>query len=270
MDKVDRLGWAEGMAFKAFGVRIGIRVSERGFIKRIKNVLPLGWESLATPKVEHLFSLRIGGRRPQSKIRRYHILYLESVRLSRTMDLDEALQTLETNLHFIVSLEAPRKLFIHAGVVAWKNRAILIPGPSFSGKSTLVSELVRAGATYYSDEYAVLDGRGRVHAYPRPLVKRSGKPRNGIVRPRRKKLKPLPVGTVLVTRYKDGATWRPRALTPAEAALELLANTVAARPRPQFAMETIKKALQRARALKSKRGDAAQVVGALQDSLDAE
>jgi hypothetical protein len=184
--------------------------------------------------------------------------------------LDEALQALETNLHFIVSLEAPTKLFIHAGVVAWKNRAILMPGPSFSGKSTLVSELVRAGATYYSDEYAVLDGRGRVHAYPRPLVKRSGKPRNGIMRSTRKKLKPLPVGMVLVTRYKDGATWRPRPLTPAEAALELLANTVAARPRPQFAMETISKALRRARALKSKRGDAAQVVGALQDSLDGE
>jgi hypothetical protein len=264
MDKVDRLGWAEGMAFKAFGVRIGIRVSEKGFVRRIEKVLPPGWEPVATPKVEHLFSLRIGGTSPRSKVRRFHILYLESARLSRTMDLDEALQALETNLHFIVSLEAPTKLFVHAGVVAWKNRAILMPGPSFSGKSTLVSELVRAGAVYYSDEYAVLDGRGRVHAYPRPLVTRSGKGKNGIVKSRTRKLKPLPVGMVLVTRYKDGAKWRPRPMTPAEAALELLANTVAARPRPQFAMETISKALRRARALKSVRGDTEEVVGALQ------
>jgi hypothetical protein len=267
MDKVDRLGWAEGIAFKAFGVRIGIRVSERGFVKQIKKLLPPGWEPLATPKVEHLLSLRIGGTSPRSKIRRFHILYLESVRLSRTMDVDEALRALETNLHFIVSLEAPTKLFIHAGVVAWKNLAIVMPGPSFSGKSTLVSELVRAGATYYSDEYAVLDGRGRVHAYPRPIVGRSGKTHGGVVRSRWKKLKPLPVGTVLITRYKDGAKWRPRALTPAEAVLELLANTVAARPRPQFAMETIKKALRRARALKSARGDAEEIVGALQEMV---
>jgi hypothetical protein len=35
---------------------------------------------------------------------------------------------------------------------------------SYSGKTTLVSELIRAGATYYSDEYAVIDERGRVHA----------------------------------------------------------------------------------------------------------
>jgi hypothetical protein len=31
-----------------------------------------------------------------------------------------------------------------------------------------VAELVRAGATYYSDEFAVLDSRGRVHPFPRP------------------------------------------------------------------------------------------------------
>jgi hypothetical protein len=181
------------------------------------------------------------------------------------MNLEEALQALDTNLQLMVSLEAPTKLFVHAGVVVWGNRALLIPGPSFSGKSTLVSELVRHGAVYYSDEYAVLDGRGRVHAYPRPLVMKNGKAKTAVVKPR-KKLKPMPVGTVLVTRYKHGSTWCPRALTPAETALELLANTVAARPRPQFALETIKKALTRARAFKGVRGDAEQVVEALKAS----
>jgi hypothetical protein len=34
-----------------------------------------------------------------------------------------------------------------------------------SGKTTLVKELVKAGATYYSDEYAVLGGDGRVSAF---------------------------------------------------------------------------------------------------------
>ena len=263
MEKVDRLGWADGMAFKAFGVRIGIRVSEKGFAKQIKRVLPPGWEPLTTTKVEHLFSLCIGGTSPRSKIRRFHLLYLDSARLSRTMDLREVLKALETNLQFIVSLKAPKRLFVHAGVVAWGNRAILIPGPSFSGKSTLVSELVRAGAVYYSDEYAVLDERGRVHAYPRPLVTRNGGAERGGSKSKKEKLKPLPVAMILVTRYKSGARWRPRALTPAQAALELLANTVAARPRPQFAMETIKKALRQVQALKSVRGDAEQVVNAL-------
>ena len=265
MEKVDRLGWADGMAFRAFGVRIGIRVSEKGYIRQIKRVLPPGWEPLTTTRVEHLFSLRIGGTSPRSKIRRFHLLYLDSARISRTMDLEEALKALETNLQFIVSLEAPKRLFVHAGVVAWENRAILIPGPSFSGKSTLVSELVRAGAVYYSDEYAVLDERGRVHAYPRPLATREGGIERGRSRSTKEKLKPLPVGTILVTRYTSGARWNPRVLTPAQAALELLANTVAARPRPQFAMETITRALRRAQAVKSSRGEAEQVVQAVKE-----
>jgi len=57
-------------------------------------------------------------------------------------------------------------------VVAWRGRAILLPGRSYVGKSTLVMELVRAGAVYYSDEYAVLDARGRVHPFAQPVALR--------------------------------------------------------------------------------------------------
>ena len=65
---------------------------------------------------------------------------------------------------------ARNRIFIHAGVVGWQGRAIVIPGRSFSGKSTLVAALLQAGATYYSDEFAVLDGRGYVHPF---LARRS-------------------------------------------------------------------------------------------------
>src|SRR4051794_20574153 len=57
----------------------------------------------------------------------------------------------------------------------------VIPRVSHSGKTTLVAALVRAGATYYSDEYAVFDAQGSVHPYARPLGIRDG---NGD-RPRR-------------------------------------------------------------------------------------
>ena len=67
---------------------------------------------------------------------------------------------------------APDRVFVHAGVVGWKGRALVLPGTSFAGKTTLVAELVRAGATYYSDEYAVVDEQGRVHPYPRDLQMR--------------------------------------------------------------------------------------------------
>jgi len=74
-----------------------------------------------------------------------------------------------------VALNAPAHIFVHAGVVAVDGRALVLPGPSFSGKTTLVAALVRAGATYLSDEFAVLDADGRVHPYPKPLsIRRHG------------------------------------------------------------------------------------------------
>ena len=57
---------------------------------------------------------------------------------------------------------------MHAGAVAWRDRGIVIPGRSHSGKTTLVRALVEA-ARYYSDEFAVLDPQGRLHPYPLPL-----------------------------------------------------------------------------------------------------
>jgi len=78
-------------------------------------------------------------------------------------------EAFETDLQLYVAEMAPRRLFVHAGVVGWRGQAIIIPGRTFTGKTTLVAALVKAGATYYSDEYAVLDVRGRVHPYARPL-----------------------------------------------------------------------------------------------------
>src|SRR5205085_12389371 len=112
---------------------------------------------------------------------------------------------------------ARRRPFVHAGVVGWNGRAIILPGKSMSGKSTLVAALVRAGATYYSDEYAVFDAQGRIHPYARPLSLRGeegapakrcpaqelgGTPGNG----------PLRVGLVAAADYRPGASWRPRPL----------------------------------------------------------
>src|SRR5262245_38101954 len=72
-------------------------------------------------------------------------------------------------------------IFIHAGVVGWRGAAILIPGMTGSGKSTLVGELVRHGAEYYSDEWAVLDATGRVHPFARPIRLRADAPISPVV-----------------------------------------------------------------------------------------
>src|SRR4029077_6709070 len=76
---------------------------------------------------------------------------------------------LATHAEFFVAERAPDHLFVHAGVVGWDGGAIVMPGASFAGKTTLVQAWLGAGATYYSDEFAVLDRTGRVHPFTRPL-----------------------------------------------------------------------------------------------------
>lgn len=152
-------------------------------------------------------------------------------------------------------------MFVHAGVVGWRGQAVLIPGRSFSGKTTLVTELVRAGAVYYSDEYAVLDSSGLVHPYARALGIRE----DGDSEPKRHSIeslggsrgvRPLPVGLVAVTEFKAEARWRPHKLTPGQGALALLNNTVSIKNRPEAAFPVLKQTAACAPFIRSKRGEA--------------
>jgi hypothetical protein len=175
-------------------------------------------------------------------------------------------------LQLVVAEQARGRVFVHAGVVGWRGRAIVIPGRSLSGKSTLVQALVRAGLTYYSDEYAVFDTRGRVHPYARPLSIREGPDQQPTRYPvealggdpgRR----PLPVGLVVVTEYHPEARWRPRWLSSAQSMLALFANTVPARNRADVVLPTLQRALAGATTIKGKRAEADEVVPPLLDCL---
>src|SRR5690242_598561 len=174
MQKIDRLGWAAGITYRAYGVRVGIRASDPCILPQLRDLAPPYWRRSRAEVVDYLYSLVVGGPGPRPGLRRYNLLYGGSMQLSRSLDIDQVLERLSGDMQLYVADHARGWVFVHAGVVGWKGTAILIPAPTFSGKSTLVQALVRAGATYYSDEYAVLDERGWVHPYPRPLHLRNG------------------------------------------------------------------------------------------------
>jgi len=72
--------------------------------------------------------------------------------------------------------------------------------------------------------------------------------------------KPLRVGLVVSTNFKDGARWRPRPLSRGKGVLELMANTVSARSQPELALTVLPKALEVAQILKGVRGEATEIV----------
>ncbi len=268
MRKLDRLGWTAGLTFRSFGVHFGIRSDDPRSLERIEQYLPPGTRAASRGLVERLYSIRLGGGGndgvARRGLRRFNLLYANHVLLARTYDAGELFERFESDLQLAVAEGAQRRVFVHAGVVGWRGRAILIPGRSFTGKTTLTAELVRAGATYYSDEFAVLDAQGRVHPYAKPLSVREG----GTQRQRKVSVeefggssatKPLHVGLVVVSEFHEGARgWRPRTLTPGQGSLALLANTVPARSRPAEVLATLERVVRGAPVLRGPRGEAAE------------
>lgn len=250
--------------FEGFGVEIGIECDEIEILSRIKNILPdvipnnLRFKKSAKP--EHLFKIeheQSSGKIKVSKNDEESLIYGNEDRL---------IEYLSSQIRITVAEFAESKVFLHAGAVGWKNSAIIIPGKSFSGKTTLVSELIRHGAEYYSDEYAVLDEDGFLHPYPKMLSMRGivGEYEQVDTSPDlfgakigRKK---IPVGLILITEFKKQAKWKPKILNPGAGVLEILQHTIPIRFKPDFVLNVLKKTAGRAIIAKTKRDEARQTI----------
>jgi len=118
---------------------------------------------------------------------------------------------------------------IHAGAVNLNGRALLIPGSTHAGKSSLVAQLLRKGAKLLSDEYALVDNRGCIHSYPRPMLLRDGNPRQSLVLPEELNAsfaeKPAKAAWILALNYDPRAGWHIERISQGEAVILLLSNT---------------------------------------------
>jgi hypothetical protein len=163
------------------------------------------------------------------------------------------------DLELWVAEHAVDLIFVHAGVVAFDGRALLLPGRSMAGKTTLTAALLRAGASYGSDEYAVLTNDGLVLPYARPLWvrHRSGRTRTPAAEFGAATFAgPLPVGAVAALQYRAAVEHDVRSITPGTAVLRLFDNTVCAQTRPQQALDALLAATQSIQAVEGHRGDA--------------
>jgi len=266
MLKLDRLDWADGLAITTFGLQVGIRVTDASFLDSIKEILPFGWEVSSNLDVDYLYSVVVGSETAGGRIRRKSVVYSDILVLETSQTPSGILDALKRDIHLFVGEMAKGRIFLHSGVVGWKKKAVLLPGLTFTGKSTLVAALVRAGATYYSDEFAVLDADGRVHPFARPLSLRDTNSYSGST-VRAEEIGgttgsvPLPVGTVIATTFLAGGTWAPRRQSSGEAILWMLANSLSARRQPEKVLPILTLVAEGADFFSGPRGEAAEVAG---------
>lgn len=261
--KTDSAKSVEFFGIESYGVQIGFDlgegISRSNIKKRLKFILPNGFEEIEEIK-------------EAAQPRHFGLLKNADATYSFSENGTEVISSVpkaimfehfERRVRLTVAEFAIGKVFLHAGVVAWNNRALIIPAKSFQGKTTLVAELVKKGAVYYSDEYAVLDEDGLVHPFPKKLSMR------GIIDDYRQIDVPveklggvagneaLPVGLILFTQFRRNGRWLPKSMTRGRAVMELIAHALPIRNKPEFTLKVLNNMMNRAIITKTKRGDAA-------------
>jgi len=252
------------IAIESFGVKLKIHARRKDLLdeieERIERILPVGFYQKISPhRAEHSFSVR------ENKSFRY-ILFKGRHKIEYGNDRDLVLKYLDWQLRLTIAEYAVERVFLHAGVVGWQGKAIIIPARSFRGKTTLVKELTKVGAQYYSDEYAVLDEEGFVHPFPKMLSIRGFKDDyqqtdfsveslGGV-----KGIVPLPVGMIVITEFEPGAEWEPQILSEGLGVMEMLSHTIPIRYNPNFSLKVLNKTVNRAIIVKTKRGEAKDFV----------
>ncbi|MFM9904564.1 MAG: hypothetical protein ACKVQJ_08345 [Pyrinomonadaceae bacterium] len=201
-------------------------------------------------------------------------LYRGDERVNYFTATDRVFDDLESTMRLIISEFAVNRVFIHAGVVGWKDRALIFPGRSHSGKSTLIRELVGSGATYYSDEFAVLSAGGFVHPFPKNLSVREEWARGWQVNYPIEAFggiqgtKPIRPEKFILTSYRENGSTTISELTLGNGILELLKHTTTTRQSPALTLRFLRNATADARIFVAERGEANKFVEAILDQAN--
>jgi hypothetical protein len=239
---------ASGTVFESFGLVAELVTDGPQLHASALAMLPPGWREVdGKPEV-------------QFGVRRDGSITIDGVQTVRVRDREGSLLKLGAVVRHHLASKASAYLFVNAGVVGAEGCGIVIPGGPYTGKSTLVAEIVHLGATYFSDEYAVVDPDGFVHPFAKPLSIRGGR-HGGLGQPvpvpaSQTATDPIRASLIVLTSYVRGAEWCPSVRTRAEGALALLENTVSAPRGPDTAVTATRRLVHQAVVLAGERGEA--------------
>jgi SM-20-related protein len=261
---------AEVLTLCCYGVEVRLTdEAELGLCQRLRATLPPEFVTPAEPSGIVVAYVVTEVAHPGLAEASEFLISCDEVAVFATASEEELFWWLRWDIDQVVARRSPQLLFVHAGVVGWRGIGIVIPGRGSIGKSTLVAELVRRGAVYYSDTFAALDEQGRVHPY-RSMIGPGDEDQPQDLRLVRDdgSTEPLPIGLIMAGPYTPGCMWRPAVVRGPHAVLPLVESTVLAREdatrMPQIAAEVAAGAV----ALRGPRSEADAIAPLLLDLVD--
>ncbi len=111
---------------------------------------------------------------PPRSVRRWYRpqvdFYFDGYRPFKPLPQDQAFALFEWSFNWCIATSCHTYLILHAAVIEKNGRAVIMPAPPGSGKSTLTAGLVSKGWRLFSDELAMFPlGSDDVCALPRPV-----------------------------------------------------------------------------------------------------
>lgn len=241
--------------FRSFGSSFAVAASSPALLTQMANALPpLCTSSPAAAK--SVFRLRAPGPCLCGVVHTAFELFHGRRRVQHASSEADALDDVRAAVKLWVGANARQHVFVHAGVVGWNGRAVVLPGGRGVGKTTLVHAFLQRGATYFSDDMAIVDVHGRVHPYPLLLSVRAhdadlseSRTPHLAVDPAtlgaRTATQALPVAAVVFARLLRPQSdvfprgWVPETLSPGNTVLKLMSHVVGVRRRPAFTLDAL-------------------------------
>lgn len=221
--KLATVVWQEKFGIDCYGEALDFRLDDKRLKQRLIEVLPVIGQVTEFKDSNNVLSLVTNQNVELNGLYLNDDVAMEFERLDENNIEDLA----DKILIVLAKISLPRKFYLHAGAVVWNGFGVLIPGASYSGKTTLVKELIEAGAEYYSDDCIILENDGYMLPLPRPLAIRTdaGRLIKGAAefgaKIGRTKAK---LDVILFTGYEESAVWNPQQLSAGQTVLELLNN----------------------------------------------
>lgn len=243
------------LAFEVFGARARVAVPTAELLPQVMEQLPAHWTPCEARPGDRRFALELAGDGG------YSVLQDDMVE-ARIPTLENALANLRYRLFDYAVHHARDHLIVSAGVVGHEGGAIVLPGPTRAGKTYLVAALLRAGAEYYADDWAILDAQGRVNPYPTPLFRLRGQTTPDDLIASARQNPPIPVGVIARVAYSPDASWTPQPRPRAEGVTMLIGHAYGMDD-PPAALKIARSAARRALVIVAKRGEADEAAASL-------
>ena len=149
------------------------RVAVRSREPRLFDTLDFFYRDCLSSDVDQVFDFDIRLKKPDNPRRwlRPQILFeVDGSCPFEPQPLENAFPVYEWGLNWCIATSAHRYLMLHAGSVAFGDRALILPGTPGSGKSTLSAALQLRGARLLSDEFGIIrPERGDLLPMPRAI-----------------------------------------------------------------------------------------------------